>query len=44
MLYLYFITLLGEFQTAAYYHTAGGILSGLRYLYDTSAPLGLSAV
>lgn len=28
MLYLYFITLLGEFQTAAYYHTAGEILVG----------------
>jgi hypothetical protein len=28
MMYLYFITLLGEFQTAAYYHTACEVLVG----------------
>jgi hypothetical protein len=39
ILYLYFITLLGEFRTAGYYHTAGEILVGYAISMILQLPL-----
>jgi hypothetical protein len=42
LLYLYFITLLGEFQTAAYYHTRQEILAG--YIISLTLQFPLSFI